>query len=82
MYCFKMSRIEGLEQFKLVKESNIGFIVFSDDAAKTIHQSKCGIITEGKFASNDGNGFHWFSTIDMAKKSFSLVMCDACKPGD
>lgn len=77
-----MSRIEGLEQFKLVKGSNIGFIVFSDDAAKTIHQSKCDVITEGKFASSDGNGFHWFSTIEMARKSFSIVMCDACKPGD
>ena len=76
-----MSKIVGLEQFKLVKESNIGFIVYSDDAAKTIHQSKCDTITEGKFASN-GDGFHWFSTIDMAKKSFSVVMCDACKPND
>lgn len=76
-----MSKIESLEQFKLVKGSNFGFIVFSDDTSKTIHQSKCDFITEGKFAS-DGNGFHWFSSIDIAKKSFSLTMCDACKPGD
>jgi hypothetical protein len=75
-----MSRIEGLEQFKLVKGSNIGFIVFSDDTAKTIHQSKCDVITENKFASSGGSGFHWFSTVEMARKSFSIVMCDACKP--
>lgn len=76
-----MSKIESLEQFKLVKGSNFGFIVYSDETAKTIHQSKCDSITEGKFASN-GDGFHWFSTIDMARKSFSIIVCDACKPGD
>lgn len=75
-----MSRIESPEQFKLVKESNVGFIVFSDDSAKTIHQSRCESITENKFASSDGNAFHWFSTIEMARKSFDIVMCSACKP--
>ncbi|MFI5416763.1 MAG: hypothetical protein ACHQW9_01785, partial [Nitrososphaerales archaeon] len=74
-----MSKIESLEQFKLVKESNLGFIVFTDDTSKTIHQSKCDSITEGKFASSE-NGFHWFSTIGMAKKSFSIIICDTCKP--
>jgi len=77
-----MSKIDSIEQFKLVRESNVGFIVFSDDSAKTIHQNGCHTITEGKFASSNGDGFHWFSTIDMAKKSFTLVMCDACKPGN
>lgn len=76
-----MSKIESLEQFKLVKESNLGFIVFSDDTTKTIHQSKCDSMTEGKFANSD-DGFHWFSTIDMARKSFSVTICDACKPSD
>ena len=75
-----MSRIDGIEQFKLVKESNVGFIVLSDGPAKTIHQSKCDAITENKFASSDGNAFHWFSTIEMARKSFDIVMCAACKP--
>ncbi len=75
-----MSRIDGIEQFKLVKGSNVGFIVFSDDAAKTVHQSKCYVITEAKFASSSGNGFHWFSTVDMARKSFDIALCDVCKP--
>ncbi|MBM2852715.1 MAG: hypothetical protein HW420_1262 [Candidatus Nitrosotenuis sp.] len=39
-----MSKIDSLEQFKRVKESNLGFIVFSDGISKTIHQSNCGII--------------------------------------
>jgi hypothetical protein len=77
-----MSKIESVEQFKLVKESNLGFIVFSDDISKTVHRSKCDMMTEDKFTSNGGNDFHWFSTITMAEKFFSLVMCDACKPSD
>jgi len=84
LYCFivlKMSKIQSLEQFKLVKVSNFGFIVFTNDASKTIHQSKCESITEGKFADNI-DGFHWFSTIAMAKKSFSLTTCESCKPSD
>ena len=77
----EMSKIESLEQFKRVKESNLGFIVFSDDVSKTIHQINCDIITESKF-TNNGNGFHWFASMSMAEKSFSLVLCDTCKPSD
>jgi len=80
-FILEVSKIESMEQFKLVKESNLGFIVFSDDMSKTVHRSKCDMMTEGKFTSN-GNDFHWFSTIAMAEKSFSLVLCDACKPSD
>lgn len=83
--CFivlEMSKIENLEQFKLVKKSNLGFIVFSDNTSKTIHQNKCDVIGEDKFTGNDSNEFHWFSTIAMAEKSFSLVLCDICKPSD
>jgi hypothetical protein len=75
-----LSKIESLEQFKLVKDSNLGFIVFSGEAP-IIHQSKCDSITEGKFAESDEK-FHWFSTIAMAKKSFSITICDACRPSD
>ncbi|MBI5147405.1 MAG: hypothetical protein HZA84_09385 [Thaumarchaeota archaeon] len=76
-----MSKIESLEQFKLVKDSNLGFIVFSNNTSKTIHRSKCDSITESKFSDNV-DGFHWFSTIGMAKKSFGIIMCDACRPSD
>lgn len=75
-----MSKISTLEQFKLVRESDVGFIVFSDDIAKTIHQNGCDTITEGKFADSNGNGFHWFFTMEMAKKEFDIAKCDACKP--
>jgi len=77
----KVSKIKNLEQFKLVKKSNLGFIIFSDDTSKSIHQSKCNMITENKF-TNNSNEFHWFATISMAEKSFSFVICDICKPSD
>lgn len=78
----ELSKIESIEQLRLVKESNFGFIVFSDEVSKTAHRSGCESITEEKFAGSNGIGFDWFSTLNMAEKSSGLTLCKSCSPAD
>lgn len=78
----ELSKIESVEQLRLVKESDFGFIVFSDEVSKTAHRSACESITEEKFAGSNGVGFDWFSTLNMAEKSSGLALCKSCKPAD
>lgn len=78
----ELSKIESIEQLRLVKESNFGFIVFSNESSKTAHRIACESITEEKFAENKGIGFDWFSTLSMAEKSPGLILCKSCSPAD
>jgi hypothetical protein len=75
-----MAKIQNIDEFNRIKESDFGFIVIFDGASNTLHQSKCGELTEEMFSNQDGNSLHWFSTIALAEKSFIITPCQLCKP--
>jgi len=75
-----MSKIQNADEFKCIIESGLGFIVTSDNAANTLHQSKCTSLTNEAFSNLDENSLHWFSTIDIAEKLFIVTPCKSCNP--
>jgi hypothetical protein len=75
-----MAKIQNLDEFKRIKESDFGFIVIFDGASNTLHQSDCPSLTDEIFANQDGNSLYWFSTIALVEKSFIVTPCNSCKP--
>jgi hypothetical protein len=77
---FQMAKIQTIDEFKRIKESDFGFIVIFDGASNTLHQSRCENLTEDIFSNQDGNSLHWFSTIALAEKSYIITPCESCRP--
>lgn len=77
-----MTKIQTIDEFKNIKKSEFGFIVVSDGATNTMHQSKCKDLGDSAYSNKDGNSLHWFSTIATAEKSFMITLCKECKPED
>jgi len=77
-----MVKIQNIDEFKSITESDSGFVVIFDGAANTLHQTKCTSLTNDMFSNQDGNSLHWFSTISLAEKSFTVTQCESCKPKD
>jgi hypothetical protein len=75
-----VAKIRNIEEFKQIKGSDFGFIVIFDGASNMLHQSKCGNLNDDTFSNQEGNAFHWFSTLALAEKSFNVTPCIVCKP--
>lgn len=75
-----MAKIQSIDEFKCIQESDFGFIVIFDGASNTLHQSYCENLTDEVFSNQDGNSLYWFSTIALAEKSFNITPCKDCKP--
>jgi hypothetical protein len=75
-----MAKIQSIDEFKRIQESDFGFIVIFDGASNALHQSNCVDLTDEIFANQYGNSLHWFSTIALAEKSFNVTPCKDCKP--
>ena len=79
-----MVKIESVEEFSRIIESNFGFIVETQDTVNTIHITNCKTINTNKFIDKTQRGvnyqFNWFSTLSLAEKEFSnLTSCNQCK---
>ena len=72
-----LTKIQSIQEFKQIKDASFGFIIVSNDVTSTLHQSKCNTLTDEGFSEQT---HHWFSTLNLAEKSFAVVMCDSCKP--
>lgn len=75
-----MTKIQTIDEFNNIKKSEFGFIVVSDGATNTMHQSKCKNLDEGTYPNKDGFTLYWFSTIAIAEKSFMITPCKECNP--
>lgn len=75
-----MAKIKNIDEFKLIRDGDFGFIVIFDGASNTLHQSNCSGLTDDTFANSDGSAFHWFATLAVAEKSFNITPCGTCKP--
>jgi len=74
-----MTKIQNLEEFKQIRDTKFGFIVAFDGTANVLHQNTCNNLTDDKF-SNQETSHHWFSSLALAEKAFTVTICNACKP--
>lgn len=72
-----MTKIQSIDEFKHIKDTDFGFIVVNDGTTNILHQSKCDTLADSKFPEQE---HHWFSTLTLAEKSFNVKICDTCKP--
>lgn len=72
-----LTKIQSLDEFKHIKNTDFGFIVVSDSVANVLHQSDCDSLLDANFSEHE---HHWFATLTLAEKSFNVKVCNSCKP--
>jgi len=79
-----MVKIENLEEFTRIKESDVGYVVIiKEGSTATIHTTKCKLLEElynEDIKEEKMVIFHWFQTVSLAEKEFpNLIFCQTCK---
>ena len=80
-----MVKIQSIDEFKSIHESEFGFVVIANNGSKIMHKTKCGKVNLEEYieSTNPNNitEFHWFSTVALAEKSFpEISTCKSCNP--
>ena len=80
-----MVKIQSIDEFKSIHESEFGFVIIAHDGSKVMHKTKCEKVNLDDYieSTNPDNitEFHWFSTVALAEKSFpEISTCKICNP--
>lgn len=80
-----MVKIQSIDEFKSINESEFGFVVIAYNGSKIIHKTKCEKVNQDDYLDSTNSDsiieFHWFSTVALAEKSFpELSGCKICNP--
>ena len=80
-----MVKIQTIDEFKSIHDSEFGFVVIAYNGSKIIHKTKCEKIKLDDYIDSTNSNsiieFHWFSTFALAEKSFpELSSCKICNP--
>ncbi len=81
-----MVKIQSIEEFKRIKESDFGLLVVLDDKLNsTMHKTNCSQVNDDSYLFSKKNSsetkFHWFSSYSLAEKEFkNILVCKNCNP--
>ena len=81
-----MVKIQSIEEFKRIKESDFGLLVVLDDKLNpTMHKTNCSQVNEVSYLiikkKSNETKFHWFSSYSLAEKEFeNILVCKNCNP--
>ena len=80
-----MVKIQSVNEFNSIQESDFGFIIIAHNGSKIIHKTKCEKINLEEYTNSTKPDsiieFHWFSTVSLAEKTFSEITgCKICNP--
>ena len=80
-----MVKIQSIDEFKSIHESEFGFVIVANNGSKIMHKTKCEKVNLGEYVESTNADsiveFHWFSTVALAEKSFpEISTCKICNP--
>jgi len=81
-----MVKIQSIEEFKRIKESDYGLLIILDDKLNpTMHKTNCSQVNEDSYLISKKNSsatkYFWFSSYSLAEKEFeNILVCKNCNP--
>ena len=80
-----MVKIQSIDEFKSIHDSEFGFVVIANNGSKIMHKTKCDKINLDDYIESTRTNsiieFHWFSTVALVEKTFpEISTCKTCNP--